>query len=77
MEDVRRVGEKVRCVSVSQRLLEKRNLKAMSSSLGEIVYVHALGKPMVILNSASVARELLEKRGANYSDRPRLVFFEM
>ena len=28
---------------------------------------------MLVLNSAAVARELLEKRSANFSDRPRIV----
>lgn len=31
---------------------------------------------MIILNSIESARELLEKRGANYSDRPRLVLLQ-
>ena len=43
---------------------------------GDIVYVHVLGKPIVILNSIDAAKELLEKRGVNYSDRPRLVFIQ-
>lgn len=30
---------------------------------------------MVILNSAEAARDLLEKRSAIYSDRPRFVLF--
>jgi hypothetical protein len=40
---------------------------------GEIVYVNVLGKPMIILGTLSAARELMETRGANYSDRPRAV----
>lgn len=44
--------------------------------VGEIVYVHVLGRPMIILNSFDAAKELLEKRGVNYSDRPRLVFIQ-
>ena len=28
---------------------------------------------MVIINKLEIARELLDKRGANYSDLPRLV----
>ncbi|KAJ3485032.1 hypothetical protein NLI96_g5229 [Meripilus lineatus] len=40
---------------------------------GDIVSVNLLGQPMVILNSAEIASELLEKRSAIYSDRPTLV----
>lgn len=38
---------------------------------GNIIYVHVFGKPMIILNSAKATTDLLEKRSANYSDRPR------
>ena len=41
--------------------------------IGGLIYVNVLGKPMVIINKLEIARELLDKRGANYSDRPRLV----
>jgi hypothetical protein len=44
-----------------------------SKAYGDIVYVNVLGKPMIILGSVSAARELMEARGANYSDRPRIV----
>ncbi|KAJ6579520.1 cytochrome P450 [Mycena vulgaris] len=40
---------------------------------GSIVYVDVVGQPMVILNSAKVARDLLDQRSAIYSDRPTLV----
>lgn len=40
---------------------------------GDIVYVHVLGRPMVIVHTLRAARELMDKRGAIYSDRPRLV----
>jgi hypothetical protein len=46
-----------------------------ASSLGPIVYVSTFGKPLIVLNSFSVARELLQKRGNIYSGRPRLVAF--
>lgn len=41
--------------------------------LGNIVYAKLLNRPMVIINSLDVARDLMEKRGAIYSDRPRFV----
>ena len=37
---------------------------------GDIVSVHLLGKPIVILNSLRVADEMLDKKSAIYSDRP-------
>lgn len=40
---------------------------------GPIVYMNVIGKPYIIINSYEVARELLEKRGQKYSDRPRFV----
>ena len=42
---------------------------------GDVIYVHAFGRPMVILNSYLAAREIMDKKGANFSDRPRLVLF--
>jgi hypothetical protein len=41
--------------------------------LGNIVYMHVLGQPMIILSSQEVIRDLMEKRSAIYSDRPRFV----
>jgi hypothetical protein len=38
---------------------------------GDIVYLEALGKPIVIIGSLHTAIELLEKRGANFSGRPQ------
>jgi len=35
-----------------------------------LVYTRMLGIDMVIINSEAVARELLDKRSAIYSDRP-------
>ncbi|KAI9902695.1 hypothetical protein N3K66_002047 [Trichothecium roseum] len=37
----------------------------------DIIHVKSLGQPIVVLNSLQAARDLLDKRGANYSDRPR------
>jgi hypothetical protein len=39
---------------------------------GPLVYVEALGQPMLIINTQRIALDLLEKRGAIYSDRPYL-----
>ena len=40
---------------------------------GDLTYMEVLGIRMVIVNSQTVARDLLEKRGAKYSNRPRMV----
>ena len=40
--------------------------------VGKIIYSSVLGIDMVIINSEAVARELLDKRSAIYSDRPAL-----
>jgi hypothetical protein len=40
---------------------------------GDIVYTEALGKGIVILGSAEAVNDLLECKGAIYSDRPHMV----
>ncbi|KAF8492384.1 cytochrome P450, partial [Russula emetica] len=45
---------------------------------GDIIYLNAVGQPMVILNSQKVAADLLDRRASIYSDRPRnIVAFEI
>lgn len=39
--------------------------------------IQAFGETMVIISSARMARELLEKRGSNYSDRPVVPAYEV
>lgn len=51
----------------------KRDFLKPCILLGDVVYAHLLGKDVVILNSMQAARDLLEKRSAIYSDRPRFV----
>ena len=41
------------------------------------MYLDVLGQPMVVLGSYKVARELLDKRSANYSDRPRSIMAQL
>ncbi|KAL5525100.1 hypothetical protein ACEPAF_8969 [Sanghuangporus sanghuang] len=41
--------------------------------LGDVIYVSIIGKPIIVLNSAEAARDLFDKRAANYSDRPRFI----
>lgn len=42
----------------------------------DILGFHILGQPVIVLNSARAAGDLLDRRGANYADRPRFVLFE-
>ncbi|EPS94406.1 hypothetical protein FOMPIDRAFT_62440 [Fomitopsis schrenkii] len=48
---------------------------SLSRKYGDIMYLEFLGKRTVVLNSQKIARDLLEKRGAKYSSRPRMVTF--
>ncbi|PNY29093.1 O-methylsterigmatocystin oxidoreductase [Tolypocladium capitatum] len=43
----------------------------------DILSFNVLGQPVVVLNSVRAAVDLLDKRGANHSDRPRFVLFEV
>ena len=45
------------------------------SRLGDIIYAEFFGSPAIIISSAKVAMELVEKRGAKYSDRPAFSYF--
>jgi hypothetical protein len=40
---------------------------------GAIFSFKVFGSPTIVINSTRAATELLEKRSANYSDRPRMV----
>ncbi|VDC01479.1 unnamed protein product [Peniophora sp. CBMAI 1063] len=40
---------------------------------GDMVYLNAMGQPMIVLNSSSIAMDLLERRAAIYSDRPTMI----
>ncbi|KAJ3491620.1 hypothetical protein NLI96_g552 [Meripilus lineatus] len=44
---------------------------------GDIMYLNVLGKPIVLLNSEQAARELLDKKGKIYSDRPHFPAHEL
>lgn len=37
---------------------------------GDVIYINIFGNPMIILNSAKAAKELLDRRGAKYASRP-------
>ncbi|THH01886.1 hypothetical protein EW145_g6841 [Phellinidium pouzarii] len=43
-----------------------------TKTYGDVIYASVLGRPMLIVNSVEAARDLMEKKGAIYSDRPRM-----
>ncbi|KAF9526217.1 cytochrome P450 [Crepidotus variabilis] len=52
---------------------QEKVFASWAKQYGNIVYLQILGTDMVVLNSLDAARDLLEKRGSIYSDRPRFV----
>ena len=47
-----------------------------SKTYGDVMYLEALGKPILVLSSEQAASDLLDKRSANYSDRPDFPIFQ-
>jgi hypothetical protein len=45
--------------------------------LGDIIYIRAFSKAIVVLSSFSTIKDLLEKRGEYYSDRPSAPILKM
>ncbi|ETS84929.1 hypothetical protein PFICI_02954 [Pestalotiopsis fici W106-1] len=43
----------------------------------DVIYTNVLGQHMISLNSVKAANDLLDRRGANYCDRPRFTLFEV
>jgi hypothetical protein len=39
--------------------------------------LHSFGRSIIVLNSNQAATDLLDKRGTNYSDRPKMLILEM
>ncbi|KAM5546291.1 hypothetical protein V8D89_000417 [Ganoderma adspersum] len=54
-----------------------REFAALSKKFGDVVYLSLFGQDIVVLGSLKAARELLEKRSANYSDRPASVMVQL
>ena len=40
---------------------------------GDVVFLKLFRTPTIVINTLAAARELLDKRSAKYSDRPRMV----
>lgn len=46
-------------------------------TVGDIMSLEVFGQTIVVINSMEIARNLLEKRGAIYSDRPAVTAYEV
>jgi hypothetical protein len=44
-----------------------------AKTYGPVIYLNMLGQSLIILTTSQAAHDLLAKRGAKFSDRPRLV----
>ncbi|KAJ3545757.1 hypothetical protein NM688_g5589 [Phlebia brevispora] len=55
----------------------QHQLRQWSKVYGDVMHFNILGKPIIVLSSEQAATDLLDKRGAKYSDRPRFAPFEL
>lgn len=53
------------------------DLPLLTSRTGDILSFRLFGQVIIVLNTAKAAKDLLEKRGAIYSDRPVFPLYEM
>jgi hypothetical protein len=44
---------------------------------GDIVFFRVMGKPMLLISSADIALDLMEKRSGIYSDKPAMIIDEL
>jgi hypothetical protein len=49
----------------------------LTGTIGEIISFHVFGQVIIVLNTAKAAKDLLERRGDVYVDRPEIPFSEM
>ncbi|KAF5702563.1 cytochrome P450 monooxygenase [Fusarium globosum] len=64
------------------RVIPKENAAAVYAKWSkeynsDIIHVRSLGRSTVVLNSADVARDILDKKGANFCDRPQFTLLEV
>ncbi|KAF4988943.1 hypothetical protein FGRMN_9457 [Fusarium graminum] len=62
------------------RVMPKENASAVYAKWSRdynIIHLRSLGRSTVVLNSAEVARDILDKKGANFCDRPRFTLLEI
>lgn len=56
--------------------LAAMHISSDADTESDIIYVNLLGQPVIVLNSVKSAVDLLDKKGAIYSDRPPFVLLE-
>ena len=61
--------EKIPCILLFYWL----TVSAHDSIEEDMVYLNALGQPIIVFNSLKPASDLLDRRANIYSDRPRLI----
>ncbi|KAJ7439074.1 cytochrome P450 [Mycena galericulata] len=66
------IGHLLRMPSVDSPLV----FHEWAKTYGDVMRLEVLGRTMIILDSYQTAVDLLEKRGAIYSDRPRLTLYK-
>jgi hypothetical protein len=49
----------------------------ISSPTGDLISVRAFGQLSIVVNTSKASKELLGRRSANYSDKPRLAMLEL
>ncbi|OAX34417.1 cytochrome P450 [Rhizopogon vinicolor AM-OR11-026] len=49
---------------------------AWRSAYGDIVYARLLNKPILVINSVEVAKDLFDGKSTTYSDRPQSIVYE-
>jgi hypothetical protein len=54
-----------------------RDFSFTTNIAGDIMSFHVFGQVIVVLSSTKATKDLLEKRGDIYSDRPVIPFYEM
>lgn len=67
------MGRSVRCVTAMNCAYPRPDSEVDSIVVGNVIHVAVWGQPIVFLNSRDAAFDLLDKRGAIYSDRPKMV----
>ncbi|EGO23206.1 hypothetical protein SERLADRAFT_350327 [Serpula lacrymans var. lacrymans S7.9] len=51
--------------------------KQWGNTYGDIIYSRLFNQDIIVINSEKIAKDLLEKRSTNYSDRPFIITIEM
>lgn len=49
---------------------------AWRSTYGDIIYARLLNKPIIVIHSEEIAKDLFERRSTIYSDRPQSIVYE-